>query len=116
MKISTVFQGLHFVGQAEGDRRTYYAFQGDGPYIIASPNDRGGLNVNVIEREVPDVLTGRFKGQRVTSRILVKQGRRADLFGAAFAALNALYLMVALGRARKLKKRDGRALIFKISR
>lgn len=116
MKISTVFQELHYVGQAEGDRRKYYAFQGDGPYIIASPNGRGGLNVNVIEREVPDVLTGRFKGQRVTSRILVKQGRRADLFGAAFAALNALYLMVALGRARKLKKRDGRALIFKISR
>ena len=116
MKISTLFQGLHFVGQAEGDRRTYYAFQGDGPYIIASPNDRGGLNVNVIDHEAPDVVTRRFKGQRVTSSILVKQGRRADLFGPAFAALNALYLMVALGRARKLKKRDGRALIFKISR
>jgi hypothetical protein len=116
MKMSSALQGLHFVGQAEGDRRTYYAYQGDGPYVIASPNDRGGLNVNVIEREVPDVLARRFKGHRVTTSILQKQGRRADLFGPDFAALNSLYLMVALGRARKLKKRDGRALIFKISK
>jgi hypothetical protein len=105
MKISTLFQELHFVGQAEGDRRTYYAFQGDGPYIIASPNDRGGLNVNVIDHEAPDVVTRRFKGQRVTSSILVKQGRRADLFGAASAALNALYLMVAWACAKVEKAR-----------
>src|SRR5690348_17174268 len=116
MKISSVLQGLHFVGQAEGDRRTYYAFEGNRNYVIASPNVRGGLNVNVIEPEVPDVLARRFKGQRVTSSIIGKEGRRADLFGADFAALNALYLMVALGRARKLKKRDGRALIFKIGK
>src|SRR5437773_12306492 len=111
MRISTVLQGLHFVGQAEGDRRTYYVFQGEGPYLVASPNVRGGLNVNLVERETPDVLSRRFKGQRVTGSILVRKGRRPDLFGADFAALNALYVMVALGRARKLKKHEGRALV-----
>ncbi len=116
MKISTILQGLHFVGQAEGDRRTYYVFQGQGPYLVASPNVRGGLNVNVVERETPEVLSHRFGGRRVTGKILVEQGRRPDLFGADFAALNALYVMVALGRARKLQRREGRALVFKVRR
>ena len=116
VKITNVLERLQFAGQAEGDRRTYFAFQGDGPYVIASPNDRGGFNVNIIEREVPYVVARQFGGQRVTSGILVKQGRRPDLFGAPFSALNALYLMVAIGRARKLKERDGRALVFKIGK
>jgi hypothetical protein len=116
MRISSVLQGLRLIGQAEGDRRTYYVYQGDGPYVVASPNDRGGLNVNVVESEAPDVVARRFKGQRVTSGTLMEQGRRPDLFKASFAALNSLYVMVALGRARKLKKRDGRALLFTVKR
>ncbi len=116
MKISKLLESLNFVGQAEGDRLTYYVFQGDGPYLVAAPNDRGGFNVNIVDREAPDVVGRRFKGKRVTGRLLVEQGRRPDLFGAAFAPLNALYVMVALGRARKLKKRDGRALVFTVKK
>ena len=40
--------------------------------------------------------------------------RRPDLFDDNFSPLNALYTMVALGRAKKLKKRQGRAMVFKI--
>jgi hypothetical protein len=116
MRISSALQGLRLIGQAEGDRRTYYVYRGDGPYIVASPNDRGGLNVNVVESEAPDVVGRRFKGQRVTGSTLMKEGRRPDLFKASFAALNSLYVMVALGRARKLKKRDGRAIVFSVKK
>ena len=38
-----------------------------------------------------------------------------DEFGAAGnIALNALYVMVALGRARKLKKKLGKAMLFRV--
>ena len=47
---------------------------------------------------------------------LKESNRRPDLFGAPFASLNALYVMVALGRARKLKQREGKAMVFKIGR
>jgi hypothetical protein len=50
----------------------------------------------------------------VTTVRLRKDGRRPDLFGSPFAALNALYVMVGLGRARKLKHREGKAMLFKI--
>ncbi len=70
--------------------------------------------MNVVESEAPDVVARRFKGQRVTSNTLMEKGRRPDLFNASFAALNSLYVMVALGRARKLKKREGRALVFSV--
>jgi len=70
--------------------------------------------VNVVESEAPDVVGRRFKGRRVTSGILMEQGRRPDLFNASFAALNCLYVMAALGRARKLKRHDGKALVFSV--
>jgi hypothetical protein len=40
---------------------------------------------------------------QVTVSTLKSQGHRPDLFGEYFDRLNALYVMVALGRARKLK-------------
>ncbi len=43
MKISSTLQGLRLVGQAEGDRRTYYVYQGDGPYVVASRTTEADL-------------------------------------------------------------------------
>ena len=114
MRIPNLLQKLPFVGQAEGEKLTYYIFEGNRAYLVVSPNSRGGLNMNVVDRETPDVISHEFSGQRVTGRMLVQKGRRPDLFGDNFSPLNALYAMVALGRARKLKKRDGRAMVFKI--
>lgn len=114
MKIRSLLQGLPFVGQAEGERLTYYVFEGNGTYLVVSPNSRGGMNMNVVDRETPEVISRRFSGQRVTGTILAKKGHRPDLFGDSFSRLNALYTMVALGRAKKLKQRLGRSMVFKI--
>lgn len=114
MRIPSLLQKLPFVGQAEGERLTYYVFEGNRAYLVVSPNARGGLNMNVVDREAPEVISHQFGGQRVTGKKLVQKGRRPDLFGDNFSRLNALYTMVALGRARKLKKREGRAMVFKI--
>jgi hypothetical protein len=114
VKIQSLLQKLPFVGQAEGERLTYYVFEGNHVYLVVSPNSRGGLSMNVVDQETPEVISRRFGGQRVTGRMLVQKGRRPDLFEDNFSPLNALYTMVALGRAKKLKQKIGKAMVFKI--
>jgi hypothetical protein len=116
MRIPALMTNLEFVGQAEGDRLTYYVFKGPASYLVVSAGSRGGLNVNIVEAEVPGVILGRFGGAQVTSKLLGKAGRRPDLFGEGFGRLNSLYVMVALGKAKKLKKREGKAMVFKIAK
>lgn len=112
MRIPSLLQNLQFIGEAEGDRRTYYVFRGTGGYVVASSNGKADLNVTVVDREILGVIQRRFGGREVTTRLVVQRSRRPD----RFAALNALYVMVALGAARKLRKRDGKAMVFKIKR
>jgi hypothetical protein len=116
MQIPKLMANLEFVGQAEGDRLTYYVFKGRTSYLVVSGGSRGGLNVNVVDLEAPDVIVNRFAGEQVTSKRLGKGGRRPDLFGQSFDRLNSLYVTVALGKAKKLKKRDGKAMVFKIAK
>ena len=114
MGIPELLTNLEFVGRAEGDKRTYYVFKGRRQYVVASAN-REGLNLNVVAGEAPEVILKKFGGKRVTNTILGKNGRRPDLFGQSFQRLNSLYVMVALGKARKLKEREGKAMVFKIA-
>lgn len=115
MRIPALLTDLEFVGQAEGDRRTYYVFKGRSQYLVASANNRGGMNVNTVEGESPKAILRRFAGKEVTSKQLGKSGRGPALVRQRFERLNSLYVMVALGKARKLKKREGRSMVFKIA-
>ncbi len=112
MNIRSLLQELTFQGRAQGLKRTYYVFQGTGDYLVASANGRAGLNITVVGRRVPRALSGKFRGREVTTSLLKRKSGR--LLAEPFAPLNALYVMVALGAARKLKKREGRAMVFKI--
>src|SRR5262245_9372990 len=127
MRLKSLFKDLEYVGEAEGDRLSYAVFRGPDAYLVAAPNSRGGLNVNIVKREIPEVIRKRFRGKRVTTTIVSKAGvptkargwrsrggkasRRVD----RFALLNGLYVMVALKWARKLKEREGRSMVFKIA-
>jgi hypothetical protein len=111
VKIPDFFKDVHYLGRAKGSRRTYHVFQGSHAYLVVSPNSRGGLNVNPVSRKAPDLISRRFRGRHVTSKRLAKAG---GPFRAAFAPLNALYVMVALGRASKLKLMEGRSMVFSI--
>ncbi len=116
MKFPELFKGVRYVGKAEGDRKTYYVFESDVGYLVVAPNSIGSFNLNIVDAEVPDVMTRSFRGKKLTAGRLKHSNRRPDLFGSPFASLNALYVMVALGRARKLKRREGKAMVFKITR
>jgi hypothetical protein len=114
MAIKNLFKDARFIGQAEGDRRSYYVFQSDGGYLVATAQSARNYSVTLVQNEVPDVISRKFKGKQVTVGTLKSQGHRTDLFGQYFDRLNALYVMVALGRARKLKKKLGKAMLFKV--
>ena len=114
MKIAELFTGVRYLGRAEGDKRTYHVFDGAAGYLVVTPNSKRSFSMNIVDPEAPEVITRAFKGKQLTTVRLRKSGRRADLFGSPFASLNALYVMVALRRARKLKQREGRAMVFKI--
>jgi hypothetical protein len=60
------------------------------------------------------VVTSKFKSKKLTAGRLEGSNRPPDLFGRPFASLNALYVTVALGCARKLKWHEGKAIVFKI--
>jgi len=111
VKIPDYFKDVRYVGRAKGSRRTYHVFQSSHAYLVVSPNSRGGLNVNPVSGKAPDLITRRFRGRHITSKRLAKAG---GPFRAAFAPLNALYVMVALGRASKLKIMEGRSMVFSI--
>ncbi len=116
MKIRELFQGARYVGQAAGDRKTYHVFEAEAGYLVVAPNSSGGFNLNVVDRAVPQVMTSAFGGKKLTAKRLKQSGRRPDLFARPFTSLQALYVMVALGRARKLKQHEGKAIVFKIGR
>jgi hypothetical protein len=114
MRIPVLFRELQYVGRAEGDRSTYHVFKGGLGYLVIAPNNRGGLNVNVVRLDIPEIIARKFGGQEVTGPMLTKRSGRPDLFWVPFVPLNSLYVMVSLGLARKLSKHEGRAMVFKI--
>jgi hypothetical protein len=114
MRIPVLFKELQYVGRAEGDRSTYHVFKGGLGYLVIAPNNRGGLNVNVVSLDIPEIIARKFGGEEVTGPMLAKRSGRPDLFRVPFVPLNSLYVMVSLGRARKLSKHEGRAMVFKI--
>lgn len=114
MKIAATFRDLAYVGSAEGDRKTYHVLGNRAGYLVVAENSPSAYNVNRVPAEAVETVGRRFKGQKVTTGIVVRRSGRPNLFRDRFRALNTLYTLVALGRARKLKQREGRSMLFKV--
>jgi len=116
--VRSQFSGLKYAGKADGDKRAYHVFEGAASMLVVSPGrTKGSYNANAVDRRGLDVVGRRFRGRKVTSADVMRKARRRDLFRQRFDALNALYAMVAVGRAHKLReRRDGRSLVFRILR
>jgi hypothetical protein len=113
MKLQTLLDGARYLGQAEGDRKAYSVFDTDNHYLLLGPT-QDGYFLNLVDKDSPEVITKAFAGKKVTAGEVRKNSKRPDLFDKSFASLSALYVMVALRRARKLKQRRGKSLVFKI--
>jgi len=48
MGVKNLFAGAKFMGQAEGDRRSYYVFQTANGYLVAAPQGPNSYSLTVI--------------------------------------------------------------------
>src|SRR6266571_2681430 len=62
MTVKRLFSGARFIGEAEGERRTYYVFQGESGYLVATPQTPRNYSVTLVQNEVPEVISRKFKG------------------------------------------------------
>jgi hypothetical protein len=48
MKMSELFSEIHYVGKAEGDRKTYYIFARSSGYLVVTPSSNTSFNMNML--------------------------------------------------------------------
>lgn len=108
---------LSYVGKVQGQRQTYHVFEGGDRYLIAS-SSRSKPNAgyfNLVEKDTVEYVLKRVAGERgVTSQLIAQQARRSKRVVDTLHALNVLYVLVALGKAKIDRKREGRKLYFNI--
>jgi hypothetical protein len=103
MNIRNLTTGLRYKGEVEGKRQTYYVFEGKSQYLVMSfsRSKANAGNFNVVASDAVGYVARRFAGrQRLTAKILYNTSRRPKLVRDRLAALNILYVLVAIGRAK----------------
>ena len=109
---------LEPVGGAEGLKQTYEVLRGKRDYIVGSLSrvKRHSGNFNIVSAEAVDAAGESFAGQEgVTSKMVRQRLARRGINIETLEALNVLYVLVALGRARVDRRRSQHALFFNVS-
>jgi hypothetical protein len=118
MNIRSLSAGLSFRGKVEGKRQTYYVFEGRKAFFVFSfslSKPKAGYFNAVPSEAVKYVqrLAGGHQG--VTAQSLYKRSRTPRYVGSALEALNILYVLVAVGRAKIDRRHKSRQLFFNIA-
>jgi hypothetical protein len=74
MKVQDMFDGIRYLGRAEGDRRTYYVFETTHGYLVVTPSSDHSFNINAVNNEASEVVSRGFKGKQLTTRRLRLRG------------------------------------------
>ena len=118
MNIKKLVQGLSYVGEAAGKRQTYYVFRGQDYFLVLSfskTKPQAG-NFNIVDSEAVDYVRNRLRGKKgVTANDVVARARRSRHVPRSLAALNILYVLVALGDAKVDTRRVSPQLYFNFS-
>jgi hypothetical protein len=102
VKVREVLVELHYVGEAVGVRQTYYVFEGRQHYLVLSfkKDDDAAGNFNIVEADAVAYVEDKFRAAKgLTSKQLFEEAKRTSHFRDRFVALNALYVLVASGKA-----------------
>jgi hypothetical protein len=119
MNAKKLMRGLTYLGNAEGKRQTYHVFKGSDFFLVLSfsRSKRGAGNFNVVGAPAVDYVHKRFAGKSgVTTGDVVNKARRSRHVPSALAALNMLYVLAAMGRAKVDARRGGPKLFFNVHR
>lgn len=119
MDIRSLTSRLEYRGEVRGKRQTYYVFESRRQYLVMSfsrTKPKAG-NFNVVATEAVEYVARRFGGkQGITAKEVHKATRRPRLVGNALTALNVLYVLVAIGRARIDTRFQEREIRFNLKR
>jgi len=100
---------LEPIGGAEGLKQTYEVMQGKRHFIVGSLS-------RVKNAEAVEAAGGSFAGQEaVTSKMVRQRLARRGIDVETLEALNILYVLVALGKAKVDRRRSQHALFFNVA-
>jgi hypothetical protein len=119
MNIRSLTMGLQYSGEVKGKRQTYHIFRGKSQYLVMSfsRSKANAGNFNVVSSEAVEYVARRFSGrQGLTAKVLNKASRRPRLVRGHLAALNILYVLVAIGRAKIDARFQEREIYFNVKK
>jgi hypothetical protein len=115
MKPEQTVSDLRYEGKARGSRQIYHIFRGRRHFLVLSfkRDDPSGGNFNIIDSAAVSYAEAKFHGSKgITAKQLVEESRRTKHFKDRFAALNTLYVLVALKKATVSRGAQPGALVF----
>lgn len=115
MKPEQVISDLREEGEARGSREAHHVFRGRRHFLVLSfrKDDPSGGNFNIIDPAAVNYAEEKFHGsKRVTAQLLLEESRRTKHFKDRFAALNTLFVLVALEKATAFLWRPARRPCF----
>jgi hypothetical protein len=121
MNIQTLQRGLTYIGRVKAIRQTYHVFEAHGYFFVLSfalsKTRRGSGYFNVIATNAVNYVQQRFGGTRgVTAKDVVLASRRTRHVPTTLAALNVLYILIALGSASIARAGEHRQLFFTVKK
>jgi len=121
VNIRTLQRGLKYRGRVEAVRQTYHVFEAEGYFFVLSfalsKARRGSGYFNVIDTDAVEYVQQRFGGRRgVTAKDVVAAARRTRYVPTTLAALNVLYILVALQSASIVRAGEHRQLFFSVKK
>jgi hypothetical protein len=119
MNIRSLQRGLRYCGRVAAVRQTYHVFESERFFLALSfarsRSRRASGYFNLIDKAAVDYVQERVGGSRgVTANEVVEAARRTGHVPTRLLALNVLYVLVALGRARITRAGEHRQLYFAV--
>jgi hypothetical protein len=119
VNIRSLQRGLKYRGRVEAVRQTYHVFEAHGYFFVLSfalsRARRGSGYFNVIDTDAVEYVQQRMGGTRaVTAKDVVAAARRTRYVPTTLAALNVLYILVALEAASIVRAGKHRQLFFSV--
>ena len=117
MKVRMLTHGLRYCGRAQGVKQTYHVFEAKDDYFVMSfaraRSRAGGGYFNVVSRKAVEFVRKRHgRAARLTAKDVAAKARRTKHFPTNLAALNVLYVLVALKQATVVREGEHRQLFF----
>jgi hypothetical protein len=121
MNIRKLQQGLKYRGRVVAVRQTYHVFEAHDYFFVLSfalsKARKGSGYFNVVDLAAVDYVQKRLGGRSaVTAKDVLSSARRTKHVSSSLAALNLLYVLVALEQASLLRVGANRQMFFSIKK